>query len=303
MSGIAEEKAFVRGIERRFLALRGGGLVLSPRDFGLLVDWFHRGLPAELVTGAIAEVLEKAEARGRRPRIFSIAYCRHAVEDAWEERRRALVGAEAPKGEARASAMAVEEVAEHLGRAAASLRAAALLASPSLREGGALRPEPPGAGSERPERGSDPPRPGSGPSGGTPAPGAGRASEGPRSESTTASGRAALTSPSASAVRALDSIAEQLLERRKGVLAQPPATFAALEDDLVRLEGEVLRAARSLLSQAELEEITTSTTDRIAPFAARMSDAARSATIGRAVDSAIRARLNLPRLSLFAIAR
>ena len=87
------------------------------------------------------------------------------------------------------------------------------------------------------------------------------------------------------------------------MLAQPPATFAALEDDLVHLEGEVLRAARSLLSQAELEEITTSTTDRIAPFAARMSDAARSATIGRAVDSAIRARLNLPRLSLFTIAR
>ncbi len=53
----------MRAVERRFLALRESGLYLSPKDFALLLDWFERGVPAELVISAIEALFSKAAAR------------------------------------------------------------------------------------------------------------------------------------------------------------------------------------------------------------------------------------------------
>ncbi len=125
MSDTAREKAYIRTIERRFNALRESGLYISPRDFSLLLDWHERGVPAELVILAIEEVFRKAAARGSTKQISTIAYCRRAVETAWQERRAALLGSEPPAPGGSRGAFTREEVAAHLESCAAATEAAA----------------------------------------------------------------------------------------------------------------------------------------------------------------------------------
>src|SRR5881392_115396 len=81
---LVREKDYVRRIERRFLALRESGLILSSCDFEILHDWFERGVPAELVIQVLEEIFAKTADRPESRRIQSIAYTRKAVERAWE---------------------------------------------------------------------------------------------------------------------------------------------------------------------------------------------------------------------------
>lgn len=228
MSTFAAEKAYVRGIERRFIALRGSGLYLSPRDFALLLDWHERGVPAELVVASIEEVIRASSARSTARSVQSIAYCRHAIEEAWEERRKALIGAAAPYSPPTKGAITADEVVAHLEAAARALTA---------------------AGS------------------------------------------------------AFQSVALKVSEMRRTVAEAPPSSFELLEDELVAIEVRSIDLARATLPPEDLESITHQAEDQIAPFTGRMSAKVRAATVRRAVDAAIRARLNVPRLSLFTIAR
>src|SRR5206468_7234509 len=145
MSGFAREKAYVRRIEKRFLALRAGGLTLSPRDFALLLDWHHRGVPADLVLATIEAVITRSATRSRARKIQSISYCRHAVEEAWEERRAAMIGADAPAASPPRGALATEEVVDHLDRVSGLVREAGEAFPPS-RGGGARSAGDPAAG-------------------------------------------------------------------------------------------------------------------------------------------------------------
>ena len=132
---LAREKVYVRRIEKRFLALRESGLILSTRDFEIVHDWFERGVPADLVIATLEEVFAKTAGRSEGRRIQSIAYCRRAVERAWEERRAALLGASPASARAsgkaagapaaRGSAFTEEQIAAHLAAVAARTRAAA----------------------------------------------------------------------------------------------------------------------------------------------------------------------------------
>ena len=71
---------YARAIERCWSGLREAPVVLSPRDWALICDWFDRDIPLDIVR----ECLEDAAARARsadRPRSLSaIASC---VEDGW----------------------------------------------------------------------------------------------------------------------------------------------------------------------------------------------------------------------------
>jgi hypothetical protein len=136
---LAREKNYVRRIEKRFLALRESGLILSARDFEIVHDWFERGVPAELVIATLEEVYARTADRSEGRRIQSIAYCRRAVERAWEERRAALLGTApgagsgARRGGARpgaGSAFTKEQIAAHLAAVAKTTRSAAQGAVP-----------------------------------------------------------------------------------------------------------------------------------------------------------------------------
>jgi len=124
---VARARRYYTRIENRIVALRGGGFILSPRDFQILEDWYERGVPAELVIATLEEVFEKKADRSESRRPWTIAYCRKAVERAWEERRAALLGVDSPReargrsgpaGVSTGTAFTTAQIAAHLSSVA-----------------------------------------------------------------------------------------------------------------------------------------------------------------------------------------
>lgn len=92
----AERAAYLAEIEERFVALRGRGFVLSPRDVMLVDGWRTRGVPTRVVLGALEEGIAEFAARHppRTPPPTTLSYFAGRVEDAIAARRELLVGAD-----------------------------------------------------------------------------------------------------------------------------------------------------------------------------------------------------------------
>ena len=72
--------SYARAVERGWSTLLGRAVILSPRDWRLVRDWYSRRVPLQIVTEAI-------EAAGERPRATpprGLAYVAPAVEEAWD---------------------------------------------------------------------------------------------------------------------------------------------------------------------------------------------------------------------------
>lgn len=243
---VDRERVYVRRIERRFLGLRESGFYLSSKDFMLLLDWHGRGVPAEIVIRAIEEVFARAAAANGTRKILSITYCRHAVEEAWEERRTALLGppaAGARSGvDGNSASFSRLEILDHLDRAAQDTIAAA----------SSLERDRPGSVDHGME---------------------------------------------------LRSVADRLTGWRNDFAEGRLIDLEKLEDDLVALENRALDLAGSILTPAEMTRLHEDVEVGLAGFAARMSERARTATVRRALASALRRRLQLPRYSLLTLVR
>jgi len=119
----AERAGYLAAIEERFVALRGRGFVLSPRDVMLVDGWRARGVPARVVLSALEEGLAEFVARHppHTPLPSSLAYFAARVEDAIAARRELLVseGEGAPEAAADVSAarQALLDVIAAAGRA------------------------------------------------------------------------------------------------------------------------------------------------------------------------------------------
>jgi hypothetical protein len=87
-----ETDRYFRAVEDHFVRLRGAPLVLSPDDWHLAATWLERRIPLPVVLRAISQVFETARARGRRKPVLSLAYCRHAVEEAHAAHLESAVG-------------------------------------------------------------------------------------------------------------------------------------------------------------------------------------------------------------------
>lgn len=76
----------------------------------MLQQWKESGIPLPVVLEGIDQCFEKREKAPRKRTISSLRYCRHAVQELWEERRELLVGsgAELPEIQPR---MRLEELA------------------------------------------------------------------------------------------------------------------------------------------------------------------------------------------------
>jgi len=79
-------------IESHFAQRRGTPFILSAKDWHLMKRWNEEGIPLPVIIEAIDSVFEKNEASGRKKRISSLSYCKHAVKEIWEERRELAVG-------------------------------------------------------------------------------------------------------------------------------------------------------------------------------------------------------------------
>ncbi|MCB9787587.1 MAG: hypothetical protein H6744_12975 [Deltaproteobacteria bacterium] len=87
----AERATYLKSVEGAFLALRGRGFMLSPRDVGLVDGWRTSGVPHRVVVGALDEAAKRFRAR-RPPGVplpSSLAYFQSQIEEAialWRER-------------------------------------------------------------------------------------------------------------------------------------------------------------------------------------------------------------------------
>lgn len=82
--------AYFQAIERIFLRLRGGPLLLSPLDWQVTRRWYEAGVPVDLVSEVLAQVFARRAERGATDRVSSLRYCAPAVEAAWVERQMLL---------------------------------------------------------------------------------------------------------------------------------------------------------------------------------------------------------------------
>lgn len=130
--GSAEDQAYFRELEERFLALRGRATLLSAEDWRAARDWRRLGIPLATVVRVMEELF--ARQRERRPKrgISSLRYFRAAVESAWEEELELGAGATrlradpGPSLEARLEALEAALPAELPGRPALVERLRAL---------------------------------------------------------------------------------------------------------------------------------------------------------------------------------
>ena len=79
-------------IESHFAERRGTPFILSAKDWVLMKKWSEDGVPLPVVLEAIDSVFDKQEAKGKK--VNSLAYCKHAVKEMWDERKELQVGAE-----------------------------------------------------------------------------------------------------------------------------------------------------------------------------------------------------------------
>ena len=96
-----EEVTFLRVVEQTFLALKGSGLMLSPRDVERVLAWEGMGAPAHVVCTAIVDAFsshQRAHGEDATPP-RSLAYCAPAVDDAIAAWRKRMVGENRPEGE------------------------------------------------------------------------------------------------------------------------------------------------------------------------------------------------------------
>jgi hypothetical protein len=83
-------------IEERYLARRGGGLLLSTLDWALIETWKDAGIPLSAVLRGIDAAFDRyAQRPSRTKKINSLAYCSQEVLAAAEDMKEAAVGADA----------------------------------------------------------------------------------------------------------------------------------------------------------------------------------------------------------------
>ncbi|HKT50653.1 MAG TPA: hypothetical protein VJV96_10160 [Candidatus Angelobacter sp.] len=109
-------------IENRYLARRGGGLLLSTLDWVLIETWKDAGIPLDAVLRGIDETFDKYERRPVKPKkINSLTYCAQEVLTVAEEMKEATVGSERTQPST-ASGLSSSDLGEYFSRNAEQLK-------------------------------------------------------------------------------------------------------------------------------------------------------------------------------------
>ncbi len=109
---------YFRKIERKFNQLRGSPLLISPKDWALMVEWKDQGIPAVVIIEALEKGFEKASFHGTTKRsINSLSYFKHIVEEHWKAFQKRRIG----KVESRSSQTDLSNIKKYLEGLAQSL--------------------------------------------------------------------------------------------------------------------------------------------------------------------------------------
>jgi len=95
MSLLPEGASFEELVQDYFLAVRGGGLMLSALDTELLTSWAREGVPFEVVARGITRSAEQAlwDTRPGEPVLRSLRACKRQVESEIKKYRDRTIGA------------------------------------------------------------------------------------------------------------------------------------------------------------------------------------------------------------------
>lgn len=81
-------KKYLREVEDFFIQKRGTPFILSPEDVQLILFWFKREIPLEIIKKGIEEVFEKLKERDPEKKINTIKYCAQRIEELFRERQK-----------------------------------------------------------------------------------------------------------------------------------------------------------------------------------------------------------------------
>lgn len=81
-------KRYLKEVEDFFIQKRGTPFILSSEDVQLILFWFKREIPLEVVKKAIEEVFEKLKERDPERKINSIKYCAQKIEELFRENQK-----------------------------------------------------------------------------------------------------------------------------------------------------------------------------------------------------------------------
>ena len=114
-------------IEEHFQRRRGGPLLVSTVDWGLIEIWKDAGIPLEAVLRGIDEAFDKYERRpSKSQKINGLAWCAQAVLAAAEDMKEAAIGSPQEEKNEAAQGFEVADVVAFVRRNAARLLAAKL---------------------------------------------------------------------------------------------------------------------------------------------------------------------------------
>ncbi|MEJ5167087.1 MAG: hypothetical protein WHV67_08695, partial [Thermoanaerobaculia bacterium] len=81
-------KKYLKEAEDFFIQKRGTPFILSPEDVQLILFWFKREVPLEVVKRGIEEVFEKLKERDPEKKINTIKYCAQRIEELFRENQK-----------------------------------------------------------------------------------------------------------------------------------------------------------------------------------------------------------------------
>jgi hypothetical protein len=134
-SGSAEDQAYFRALEERFLALRGRATLLAAEDWEIAREWRRAGVPLDLVVAVMESLFARQRERRSRRGISSLRYFGAAVHAAWSDRLELAAGGgrsavdPGPSIEIRLAALAQALPADLPGRSGLAARILALAGS------------------------------------------------------------------------------------------------------------------------------------------------------------------------------
>src|SRR5262245_4277750 len=88
-----DEEEYFRVIEDHFLQKRGNPMLLSPKEWVLIREWYEASIPAEVVIRGIDRAFEKKKDPDNE--ITSLLYCKRIVKSEYKRHLKSMEGADA----------------------------------------------------------------------------------------------------------------------------------------------------------------------------------------------------------------
>lgn len=107
-----DEEEYFRVIEDHFLQKRGNPMLLSPKEWVLIREWYEASIPAEVVIRGIDRAFEKK--KDPDDEITSLLYCKRIVKSEYKRHLKSMEGADTSPASTEPPPADIEQFLERL---------------------------------------------------------------------------------------------------------------------------------------------------------------------------------------------